>query len=291
MDRVAVVTDTTHYLPRDLVTRLDLHQVSLYVTFEGETEREADITDLADFYTRLNASTEMPSTSQPSVGDFLAVYEPLLEAGRDIVSIHLSAGISGTFTAAEQARDQLVERGVDPARIVVLDSATACAGLGMLAVAAASAAGAGASAEEAAEAAQAVRRELKVWFAVDTLEFLRRGGRVGGAQAWLGSTLKIKPILSIESEILPIERVRTSKRMFDRLIEYLTARHDDGCDTFFIQHVHAPDQAERLVERGREIYGREPEMVSEIGPVIGAHVGPGLLGVSGMRRSLLYPSD
>jgi DegV family protein with EDD domain len=290
MDRVAVVTDTTHYLPRDLVTRLDLHQVSLYVTFEGETEREADITDLADFYDRLSASSEMPSTSQPSVGDFLAVYEPLLEAGRDVVSIHLSAGISGTFTAAEQARDQLVERGIDSDRIVVLDSATACAGLGMLAMAAASVARAGGSAAEAAEAAQACRRDLKVWFAVDTLEFLRRGGRVGGAQAWLGSTLKIKPILSIESEILPIERVRTSKRTFERLIEYLTARHDDGCDTFFIQHVHAPDQAERLVERGREIYGREPEMVSEIGPVIGAHVGPGLLGVSGMRRSLLYPS-
>jgi DegV family protein with EDD domain len=290
MDRVAVVTDTTHYLPRDLVTRLDLHQVSLYVTFEGETEREADITDLADFYTRLSASSEMPSTSQPSVGDFLSVYEPLLEAGRDIVSIHLSAGISGTFTAAEQARDQLVERGIDPDRIVVLDSATACAGLGMLAMAAASVAQARGSAAEAAEAAQACRRDLKVWFAVDTLEFLRRGGRVGGAQAWLGSTLKIKPILSIESEILPIERVRTSKRTFERLIEYLKARHDDGCDTFFIQHIHAPDQAERLVERGREIYGREPEMVSEIGPVIGAHVGPGLLGVSGMRRSLLYPS-
>jgi DegV family protein with EDD domain len=290
MDRVAVVTDTTHYLPRDLVAQLDLHQVSLYVTFEGRTEREADITDLADFYTRLSASSEMPGTSQPSVGDFLAVYEPLLEAGRDIVSIHLSAGISGTFATAGQARDQLIERGIDPDRIVVLDSATACAGLGMLAMAAASVARAGGSAAEAAEAAQACRRDLKVWFAVDTLEFLRRGGRVGGAQAWLGSTLKIKPILSIESEILPIERVRTSKRTFERLIEHLAARHDEGCDTFFIQHVHAPDQAERLVERGREIYGREPEMVSEIGPVIGAHVGPGLLGVSGMRRSLLYQS-
>jgi fatty acid kinase fatty acid binding subunit len=289
MDRVAVVTDTTHYLPRDLVARLDLHQVSLYVTFEGRTEREADITDLADFYTRLSASSEMPGTSQPSVGDFLAVYEPLLEAGRDIVSIHLSAGISGTFATAGQARDQLVERGIDPDRIVVLDSATACAGLGMMAIAAASAGNHGATAEQAAEAARAVRSEIKVWFGVETLEFLRRGGRVGGAQAWLGSTLKIKPILSIESEILPIERVRTSKRTFERLIEYLTARHDEGCDTFFIQHIHAPDQAEHLVARGREIYGREPEFVSEIGPVIGAHVGPGLLGVSGIPRRLLYP--
>ena len=137
MARVAVVTDTTHYLPRPLVEELGLHEVSLYVTFAGETRREADITDLDDFYSRLSASDEMPSTSQPSVGDFLTVYEPLLDDGADIVSIHLSAGISGTFTAAEQARDQLVERGIDPARLVVLDSATACAGLGMMAIAAA----------------------------------------------------------------------------------------------------------------------------------------------------------
>jgi DegV family protein with EDD domain len=289
MARVAVVTDTTHYMPRELVEELGLHEVSLYVTFEGKTEREADITDLQAFYERLSTSTEMPSTSQPSVGDFLAVYEPLLEDGADIVSIHLSAGISGTFAAAEQARDQLVERGIDRDRLVVVDSATTCAGLGMMAIAASSAAGAGASAAEAAEAAQALRRELKVWFAVDTLEFLRRGGRVGGAQAWLGSTLKIKPILSIESEVLPIERVRTSGRAFERLVEYLAARREDGCDAFFVQHINAPEKAAQMVQRGREIYGGEPEFVSEMGPVIGAHVGPGLLGVAGIPRRLLYP--
>jgi DegV family protein with EDD domain len=231
----------------------------------------------------------MPSTSQPSVGDFVSVYEPLLEAGHDIVSIHLSAGISGTYAAAEQARDQLAEGGIDPERVVVLDSATACAGLGMMVIAATSAARGGASAPEAAAAAQALRRELKVWFAVDTLEFLRRGGRVGGAQAWLGSALKVKPILSIESEVLPIERVRTSGRAFERLVEYLQARREDGCDAFFVQHINADEQAARLVEHGREIYGVEPEFVSEMGPVIGAHVGPGLLGVSGIPRHLLYP--
>jgi DegV family protein with EDD domain len=290
MSRVAVVTDTTHYMPRALVEQLGLHEVSLYVTFDGVTEREADLTDLDDFYDRLSGSSEMPSTSQPSVGDFLAVYQPLLEAGGDIVSIHLSAGISGTYATAGQAREQLLEGGIAPERVVVLDSATACAGLGMMAIAATSVARAGAGAREAADAAQALRRELKVWFAVDTLEFLRRGGRIGGAQAWLGATLKIKPILSIESEILPIERVRTSGRAFARLVEYLQARRDDGCDTFFVQHVHAAEGAERLVERGREIYGREPEFVSELGPVIGAHAGPGLLGVSGMRRRLLYPA-
>ena len=289
MSRVAVVTDTTHYMPRPLVEGLGVHEVSLYVTFEGVTAREADIVDLDDFYARLSSSSEMPSTSQPSVGDFLSVYEPLLEAGQDIVSIHISAGISGTYAAAEQSREQLVEGGIAPERIVVLDSATTAAGLGMMVIAAASAARAGASAAETAVAAQALRRELKVWFAVDTLEFLRRGGRVGGAQAWLGSTLKIKPILSIESEVLPVERVRTSGRAFERLVEYLQARRDDGSDAFFVQHINAPDQAERMVERGREIYGADPEFVSEMGPVIGAHVGPGLLGVSGIPRRLLYP--
>jgi DegV family protein with EDD domain len=289
MPQVAVVTDTTHYMPRSLIEQLGVHEVSLYVTFEGETRREADIVDLADFYTRLSSSSEMPGTSQPSVGDFLTVYEPLLAGGADIVSIHLSAGISGTFAAAEQARAQLVEGGIAPERIVVLDSATACAGLGMMVIAADSAVRAGATAAEAADAARELRRELKVWFAVDTLEFLRRGGRVGGAQAWLGTTLKIKPILSIESEILPIERVRTSGRAFDRLVEYLQARREDGCDTFFVQHIHAAGEAARMVERGRGIYGSDPEFVSEIGPVIGAHVGPGLMGVSGILRSLLYP--
>jgi DegV family protein with EDD domain len=289
MPQVAVVTDTTHYMPRSLVEELGVHEVSLYVTFEGETRREADIVDLDDFYARLSSSSEMPSTSQPSVGDFVAVYEPLLADGADIVSIHLSGGISGTCAAAGQARDQLVEGGIAAERILVLDSATACAGLGMMVIAANSAARAGAGAAEAADAARALRRELKVWFAVDTLEFLRRGGRVGGAQAWLGTTLKIKPILSIESEILPIERVRTSGRAFERLVEYLQARREDGCDAFFVQHIHAAGEAARMVERGREIYGVEPEFVSEMGPVIGAHVGPGLMGVSGIRRSLLYP--
>jgi DegV family protein with EDD domain len=287
MSGVAVVTDSTHYMPRELVEELGCHEVSLYVTLDGETEREADITDLAAFYERLRASAGMPSTSQPSVGDFLEVYEPLLEGGDDIVSIHLSAGISGTCQAAEQAREALVERGVDGERIVVLDSATACAGLGMLVMAATAASRRGASAAEAAEAARALRRELRLWFAVDTLEYLRRGGRIGGAQAWLGSTLKIKPILSIESEILPIERVRTSGRAFERLVEYLQARRGDGCDAWFVQHVHAHEKAARMVERAREIFDSEPEFVSEIGPVIGSHAGPGLLGVSGIRGRLL----
>ena len=291
MAEVAVVTDSTHYMPREIAERHGLHTVSLYVRW-GEPpkdDREADLPDFDAFYAHLRTARELPTTSQPSVGDFLAVYEPLIEQGSDIVSIHISGGISGTVRSAEQARDQLVERGTDRERIVIVDSASVCAGLGLLAVAAANAVKAGASAAEAAARARELREELKILFAVDTLEFLRRGGRIGGAQAWIGSTLKIKPILAIESEIVPIERVRTWGRAFERMVDHLQMLRDDGNDRFFIQHIQAADQAEKLVQRGEAIYGRPPEFVSEMGPVIGAHAGPGLIGVTALRDALLGP--
>ena len=130
---------------------------------------------------------------------------------------------------------------------------------------------------------------MRIIFAVDTLEYLRRGGRIGSAQAWIGSALRIKPILSIEGEILPVERVRTSSRAIERLVQELREKREAGADVYVIQHVRAPEVAERLGERGREIYGRGPEVVSELGPVIGTHTGPGLIGVCALRSELLGP--
>jgi DegV family protein with EDD domain len=232
---------------------------------------------------------DLPSTSQPSVGDFLAVYEPLVERGDDVVSIHLSGGISGTVRAAEQAREALLERDVAPERIVVLDSRTGCAGHGLMAIAADNAAKAGAGPQAAADAAVKLGERMTILFAVDTLEYLRRGGRIGAAQAFLGSALKIKPILSIDSEITPVERVRTQGRAIDRLVRELQEQRDAGADIYFIQHVQAPELAERISVRGREIYGRDPEFVSEIGPVIGTHTGPGLVGVTAFPSALIGP--
>jgi len=284
---VAVVTDTTHYLPREVIEANGIREVSLYVTWNGRTDRESDLVDYAAYYDYLRSATELPTTSQPSVGDFLAVYEPLVEEGRPVVSVHLSGRISGTLGAAEQARGELVARGADPDSIHLVDSATAAAGMGVCALAAASAARRGASAQEAAEAARALRRELKMWFALDTMEFLRRGGRVGAARAWLGSTLRIKPILTLEAEVTPVERVRTAGRAFERMVDYLRLRKEDGHDAWFLQHIQAHDEMRRLTDRGREIFGTEPEFVSEVGPVIGTHAGPGMIGVSAIRRSLL----
>ena len=281
---VALVTDCCHYLPRELVERCELHEVSLYVHREGDAVRESEITDYDGYYEGLAHAAELPTTSQPSIGDFLATYEPLLAAGKEIVSIHLSGGLSGTVRSAEQAREQLGEAA---ARVHVIDSTTACGAEGLMILAAAAALRDGGSAQDAVAQARAARAELQFLFSLDTLEYLRRGGRIGGAQAWLGSALKIKPILSLESEIGAVERVRTSRRAFERLVTLLEQMRADGCDGWVVQHTHIPDQAQALVERGREIFGTEPVFVSEIGPVIGTHIGPGLLGCGGTRRALL----
>jgi DegV family protein with EDD domain len=281
MPGVAVVTDTTHYLPRALADSEGIHQVSLYVNWPEGQERESDMPSFDAFYERLRRSADLPTTSQPSIGDFLAVFEPLVSAGTDVVSIHLAGGISGTVESARQAAEQA------GGRVEVIDSETACGGLGLVVLAAARAARDGCSVDEVVAAARAARAVLKIWFAIDTLDYLQRGGRIGKAQAMLGAALKIKPILSLESEIVPVERVRTSGRAFERMVDYAQSRKDAGADGWVVQHIQAVDQAERLVERGREIFGTEPVWVSEVGPVIGAHVGPGLVGVGGVPRGML----
>jgi DegV family protein with EDD domain len=284
-----VVCDTTSYLPDELVSEHRIERISLYVTLEGEERRESEIapSEYADFYERLRHSDEGTTTSQPSVGDFMSVYEPLLSEGGDIVSIHLSAGISGTCEAARQARQRLIDDGKGGERIQVMDSRSACGGQGLVALGAARAAATGLDGEGVLAAAEGVREELKMWFAISTLEYLRKGGRIGAAQAWLGSALQIKPILTLEEEITPVERVRTHRRAFERLLDYARSRKTDGADAWVVQHIQDPETARRLVEECRVIFGCEPLFVSEIGPVIGAHVGPGLLGVGGVPPSVL----
>jgi DegV family protein with EDD domain len=286
MPGVAVATDSTHYLPRELAEREGIHQVSLYVGWEGEPERELGMGDFDGFYERLVSDPELPTTSQPSIGDFLGAWEPLLEAGQDVVSIHLAGGISGTCEAARQAHALLVERGLGD-RVEVLDSESACGGTALLVLAACAAARGGADKDSVVARVREARKALKIWFCLDTLDYLRRGGRIGKAQAWLGGTLKIKPILSLEYEIVPVERVRTAGRAFERMVEYAQELQASGSDGWVVQHIQAPDQAQRLIDRGREVFDSEPVFTSEVGPVIGTYTGPGLIGVGAVPRVLL----
>jgi DegV family protein with EDD domain len=281
---LTVVSDTCHYLPPEIVESRGIVEVPLHVHVDGAEYKESELTDLDAYYGRLRDLSEVPTTSQPSIGEFLAAYEPLLADGGEVVSVHLAGGLSGTSESARQARDQLGEAA---GRVHVVDSATACGGEGLVVLAACAAAAAGRSGAEAADHARAAREHMKQWFSIDTLEYLKRGGRIGGAQAWFGTALKIKPILAVESEITPVERVRTSGRAFERMVDLLRSRQVDGADTWVVQHIQAADAAARLVERGREIYNSEPLFVSEIGPVIGTHVGPGLLGCGALPSSFL----
>jgi len=285
-ESVAVVTDSTQYLPRELADAQGIHQVSLYVGWQGQPERELEMDGFDAFYKRLALDPELPTTSQPSIGDFLAVWEPLLQQGTDVVSIHLAGGISGTCEAARQAHGLLSERGLGQ-RVEVIDSETACGGMGLLVLAASAAARAGADRGAVVERVREARKALKIWFCLDTLEYLRRGGRVGKAQAWLGGTLRIKPILSLEYEIVPVERVRTAGRAFERMVQYALQLREEGSDGWVVQHIQATEQAERLIERCREIFDSEPVFTSEVGPVIGTYTGPGLIGVGAVPRTLL----
>lgn len=281
---VALVTDSCHYLPAEIATRLGLHEVSLYVNQGGATVRETEITDYRAYYRGLADLAQLPSTSQPSIGDFLAVWQPLLEAGDEVISVHIAGGISGTVRAAEQARDQLGELAP---HVHIVDSRGACGIEGLMLMGADAVLRAGGSVDDALARMQQVHETIRLVFAVDTLEYLRRGGRIGPAAAFLGTALKIKPLLRIDGEILPVERVRTSKKAFERLVDKLEECKQAGSEAWVIQHIQAHDQVTELIERGRAIFGHDPVFSAEIGPVIGTHIGPGLLGAGAIPSALL----
>ncbi len=285
--RLAIVTDSTPYLPRALIERSQIHEVSLYVGWGGELVRESSYTDLDAFYARLRDSEQLPTTSQPSAGDFIACYEPLVSANSDVLSIHIAGGLSGTCESAREAARLLAQDG-HPGRVEVLDAQTGAGGLGCLVLVAADIAKAGGTLAEALAAVASARESLDIWFCLDTLEYLRRGGRIGAAQAFVGTALKLKPILTFGTEIAPVERVRTRARAFERMVAYLRELQGRGATDWIVQHAQAPGDAERLVAEGQAIFGSDPLFCTQVGPVLGAHLGAGML-VGGMTRPSLTP--
>ena len=182
--QVAIVTDSTVSVPQPLLDRWGIQQVSLYVGWGGDLQPEGSYADLDAFYVRLADSPDLPVTSQPSVGDFLAVYEPLAAAGRDIVSVHIAGGLSGTCESGREAARVVAEQ--HPVRVEIVDGESGAGGLGLMVIAAARAAEAGADVDAILKAVRGARATMDIWFALDTLEYLRRGGRIGGAQALVG---------------------------------------------------------------------------------------------------------
>jgi DegV family protein with EDD domain len=281
---VAVVSDSNGYLPAQFAKANGITVLQQYVHFgDGRRVPENEV-DLDAFFDEMRSAEHLPTTSNPTVDDFVAVYEALLGSSDAIVSVHSSGQLSRTVEAASEAVEQLGAAD----RIQVVDSRSAGAGLGMIALAGARRAAMGEGAERVVETIAEAKSEMKIWFAIDTLEFLRRSGRLGAASAWVGSTLRVKPILTIDSgQMMPVERVRSSERAFERLVDYARQRRTSGADAWAVQHVRSPEMADRLVDAAREVFKTDPVFCSEIGAVVGAHTGPGLLGIGALPPRLL----
>lgn len=288
MADVAVVTDSTSCLPGALIESLGITVVSLYYDVGGGWLRESEFDgDFARFYAQLDARKSVAKTSPPTVEDFVVVFERLLQQHGAVVAVLISSGMSETCSIARQAVARLGSEGCGGERVTVIDSAGTIGHLGVQAMAAARAAAAGEDASGVIEATRRARQEVRQWVLVDTLEYLRRGGRIGGAAAWLGSALDLKPILMIESEFKAVERVRTRRRAVERLVELMRQRRAVGADRWFVQHTAAHDDANRLAGRLAELFGTEPQFISDVGPVCATNVGPGALGVGGLPGAAL----
>jgi len=274
---VTVVTDSSAYLPDELLEGYGIHNVPLYVVLAGRSGREGFDISPEDVARALAVRGQRVSTSRPTPGDFVAAYRRALAEGADrLVSIHLSAELSGTWDAARLAASQVGEHIV-----TVIDTRSAAMGAGFAVLAAARSAAGGADAETVAETARQIAAATRTFFVVDTLEYLRRGGRIGGAAAVLGSALAVKPVLHVQDgRVVPLEKVRTSARAFNRLVQRAVEAAGDGPVSVAVHHLAAEEKAERLAAEIRERLPNLRELhVSELGAAIGAHVGPGAVGV------------
>ena len=279
---VRIVTDSTADLPPELVEKWGITVVPLYVNFHGrnasvalESLRDGPDIGADAFYQRLAASSTLPTTSQPTVNDFLQQYRALCQDDDRVISVHISSKLSGTVSSALQARGQME----DPKKVEVVDSGLASMALGLAVLAGARAAAAGLDSEDVVQAVREACTQTQVFFMVDTLEYLQKGGRIGKAQALLGSLLSIRPILTVrDGEVHPLERVRTRAKALQRLASLVEER--SPVSELCLMHGTTPEDITRLTERLAGVVPAEDLIVSRIGPVIGAHCGPGLLGVA-----------
>ena len=274
--KVAVVTDSTSSLTPAMGEQYGLHVIPEYIIFGDQTYYDGVNLDAETFYRLLKNSEKLPTTSQPSVQDFVELYSALSEKAEAIVSIHISQEMSATLDSARAAGQQLP--GVP---IHVIDSRSVSMGLGMIAIAAARAAAAGKEVDEVVALVEGLIPRINVIFAVDTLESLHKGGRIGGATAFLGSMLSLKPVLYIkDGRIEPLERVRTKKRAIERVLELMVERVKEAEGVHAaIMHCSIPEEAQGLSKQVDERFQPVELLVTEAGPIIGTHSGPGTLGI------------
>ncbi|MBI2856470.1 MAG: DegV family protein [Chloroflexi bacterium] len=277
---VKVITDSTADLPPALAEELGIEVIPLNVHFGTEVYRDGVDIQGDDFYQRLTSGSRLPTTSQPSVGDFLNLYQKLGETADEIVSVHISAKLSGTYNSAIQAREQYQ----GPSRIEVLDSQQGCMGLGLIAIAAARAAQRGIGLDEVMRETRETMTLVRFFGLLDTLEYLEKGGRIGKAQAFVGSLLHIKPLLVIkDGEAHPLERARTRGKGIDRI--YQLVEEHMPLEDLAVVYTTTPAEAQELAQRLKPFLPDKEIVLSQIGPVVGTYLGPRVLGVALRTRA------
>ena len=273
--KVAIVTDGASSLTPDMGKEYGLYVAPVYVTFNGQTYLSGVNLDAAEFYRLLRANKKLPTTAQPTAQDFIDIYTKLAEEVDEIVTVVISHHMSATLQSALMAQEQFKTVPVH-----VIDSESVTLGLGMMAIAAARAAAQGQDARQVVQLLEKIKQSMNVIFTVETLEYLQKGGRIGGATAFLGSALSIKPILYIkDGRIEPLERVRTRKRALARLLELVEEKVGKSEAHFAVLHCEAGEEARELGEQVKAKFNCAELVIAEAGPVIGTHAGPGTLGL------------
>ena len=271
----AVVTDGACSLTPKEGTQYGLHIAPVYVNFGDKTYQAGVNMDTEEFYRLLRSSKNLPTTAQPTAQDFVDLYTALAEEAEEIVTVVISHHMSATLQSAEVAKEQFTK-----APVHIIDSESVSLGLGMMAIAAARAAEQGQNAQQILQLVEQIKANMHVIFTVETLEYLHKGGRIGGATAFLGSALSIKPILHLkDGRIEPLERIRTRKRAVDRLLELVEEKAGAAKSHFAVLHCEAEEEARDLGDRVRGSFNCAELVISDAGPVIGTHAGPGTLGV------------
>lgn len=278
MSKIAIVTDSTAYLPEEIISTYHINVVPLVVIWGEETFLDNVEMGPEEFYKRLSTAAQMPSTSQPTILAFYDIFKKLHAEGYDILTIVISSALSGTLDSAFQAKKMLPD-----ANIALVDSQSTSLPMAFMVLAAARAAKTGMPLEECVKVVETVRDHTQVFFALDTLEFLHRGGRIGGASRFLGTALKLKPILILEDgKIEALEKVRTSKRAHERLIELVEAEVSNKSPINFLGVVHAAaeETAQELLKVIEQKFEPDELMFATLSPVLGTHTGPGTIGIA-----------
>ncbi|GBF10528.1 DegV family protein [Tepidibacillus sp. HK-1] len=280
MAKIAVVTDSTAYLTKDIIEKYHIHVVPLAINFGTRSYREGLDLSTEDFYDMLKVEQELPTTSQPAIGDFVKLYEELAKEYDEAIAIHLSSGISGTMNTSLAAANM-----VEGIHVEVIDSEIACYAQGFMVIEAAQMVTEGKKLEEIKSRIEWIVKNIKAYFVVDDLSHLHRGGRLNAAQMIVGSILKIKPIIYFQDKKLePFEKVRTKKKAFERILQLLDGDLKNG-GKFKVSVIQGNviEEAEELLNKIKETYSNVEVNISDFGPVIGAHTGPGTIGITWYR--------